>query len=537
MFNRNWLLAALVGMVLICESTALLCLECADTDTDTACSLGTGTPTPCTSPQETSCYLRNNDGKIERGCLTDLTATDPGECKTTGAKCVSCTGDSCNNDPWLKCHECDGETAECTGAQAAATGAALCPLFAKADQCFAKADGNKVTRGCKSSLPAGDDGCTDNEFCDYCNGNACNSMSGESLKVYTKCLMCKSQDGAKCEDGTAAAALCPNREDTCYSRVQDKVLERGCLSQLPEADQAKCKNEADSTCVTCSSEEGCNKQKWLKCHQCKEADTPKCAEEQTVDEAEFCKTHRETYNKCYERLENDKMVRGCENDLTTIGNACTGNSDCRTCQTNGCNREKASTLKTEDRCLQCTTSKDEDSTCLLGTASSTPCVKASEKKCYSKTDKDGVLTRGCFGDLTADEGLACTDKTCATCVNEGCNGKVFPTDRLRCYQCTTTDSDKTCSNQLTGEAKSSYCTLYKDGDKCYSRISEGVFERGCQSNLKAADPCDGLTAKQCLTCAGENCNGISEERLKNSAGQKAISSILVAAIVAFVVLK
>lgn len=169
---------------------------------------------------------------------------------------------------------------------------------------------------------------------------------------------------------------------------------------------------------------------------------------------------------------------------------------------------------------------------------------------------DGVLTRGCFGDLPANE--ACTDKTCATCVNEGCNGKVFPTDRLRCYQCTTTDSDKTCSNQLTGEAKSSYCTLYKDGDKCYSRISEGVckccrrysewtfriivcgfisVQRGCQSNLKAADPCDGLTAKQCLTCAGENCNGISEERLKNSAGQKAISSILVAAVVAFVVLK
>lgn len=535
MAGRNWLLAALVGMILIYESSALSCLKCLDTETDASCTAGTGTATACTITDDTLCYLRNNNGKIQRGCLKDLPAADQDKCKETGAECVTCAGDSCNKDPWLKCHACDGETAACTGTQDAA-GAALCPLFAKADQCYAKADGNKVTRGCKSSLPAVNDGCTDNKYCEFCNNDACNNLSGETLKTYTKCLMCTPLSDAKCEDGTATADECPKRDDTCYTRVQDKVLHRGCLSQLTEAEQTKCKNDVDTTCSTCTGEAGCNKDSWLRCHQCKETDAVTCAEEQTADKAEFCKNFREPYNRCYERMEGDKVVRGCETDLTTVGHACTDNRECRVCTDNACNNAKASTLKTEDRCLQCSTSKDDVSTCLLGTAPSTPCVKESQKKCYSKTDNEGVLKRGCYGDLTANEVTACTGKTCTTCEAEGCNGKVFPTDRLRCYQCKTTEADKTCSNQLTGEPKSSYCVLYKDEDKCYSRISEGVFERGCQSNLQKA-ACEGLTAKECLLCTGENCNSISEQKLRNSAGQKTISAILLAAVVAFVLLK
>lgn len=535
MASRNWLLAALVGMILIYESTALTCLKCKDTETDASCVAAVGTVSACTNTDDTLCYLRNNDGKIERGCLKDLPVAEQAECKEAGAKCVSCAGDSCNNDRWMKCHVCDGETAACTGTQEAA-GAALCPLFAKADQCYAKADENRVTRGCKSSLPAVDDGCTGNKNCEFCSDDGCNKLSGEALKTYPKCLTCTSLSDAKCEDATAAADECPNREDTCYTRVQDNVLHRGCLSQLAEADQTKCKNDVDSTCKVCSDVEGCNKDIWLRCHQCKETEDAPCAEKQTVEKAAFCKNFRDPYNRCYERLESDKVVRGCENDLTTVGNACTGYPECRTCPENGCNSAEATTLKTENRCLQCSTSKDDDLTCLLGTALSTPCVKVSGKKCYSRTNNDGVLTRGCYGDLTANEVTACTGKTCATCEAEGCNGKVFPTDRLRCYQCKTTEADKSCSNQLTGEPKSSYCVLYKDEDKCYSRISDGAFERGCQSNLKTA-ACEGLTAKECLLCSGENCNSISEERLKNSAGQKTISAIWLAVVAAFVVLK
>lgn len=534
MVSRNWMLATLVGMILIYESAALTCLKCKDTETDQSCSLGTGQGTACTATDETQCYLRNIDGKIERGCMKELDAAAQPECNLTGGKsCASCTGDNCNKDPWLKCHVCDGEAAACTNAQEAA-GSALCPLFAKDDQCYAKADGNKVTRGCKSSQLPTDD-CATNKLCDLCTGNGCNSLSGAALKTFPKCVTCTSMD-AKCEDGTATAVECDKRDDVCYTRVHEKVLHRGCVSKLAEADQTKCNNEKDATCLTCKGEEGCNKQSWLKCHQCKETDVATCAEAQTTDKAEFCTAYK-AGGRCYERMETgDKVVRGCETDLATADSPCKDNAKCRECTENGCNKEAATTLQSEDRCLQCSTSADADKTCLLGTATNQPCAKASQKKCYSKTDSEGVLKRGCHGDLAANDVTACNTKTCEICEGAGCNKEVFPKGRLRCYQCKTTESDKTCSEQLTGEAKSSYCTVYKDGEQCYSRISNGVFERGCQTDLKAA-ACEGLTAKECQACATENCNAVSETKLKSSAGQKALSSVLIAAVVALVAFK
>lgn len=533
MVSRSLLLTTLVASILICESAALSCLKCKDTDTDQTCSLGTGAATACTATDETMCYMRNNAGKIERGCMKDLEVAQQTACQLTGGQsCASCTGDSCNKDPWLKCHVCDGEAEACTKTQDA-TGAALCPLFTKADQCFAKVDGKKVTRGCQSNLLPTDD-CATNKLCYLCTVNGCNSLSDDALKTFPKCLTCNSLD-AKCDDGTATAAECPKQDDVCYSRVHEKALHRGCLSTLVEADQTKCKDAADATCQTCTDEDGCNKQSWLKCHQCKQTDVATCAEVQTVDKAEFCPAYKDG-NHCYERLETGNVVRGCETDLPKAESPCKDNRECRVCTEDACNKEAAATLQNQDRCLQCSTSVDAEKSCLLGTEASQPCAKVSEKKCYSKTDSDGVLKRGCQGDLTANEVTACTGKTCAICENEGCNNAVFPTDRLRCYQCKTTEADKSCSEQLTGVPKSSYCTLYKDGDQCYSRISGGVFERGCQSTLKAA-ACEGLTAKECQVCATENCNSVSETRLKNSAGQKAISSVLVAAVVALVLFK
>lgn len=533
MINRNWLLAILVGIVLISESTALKCMKCKDSETEN-CSQGPGTLTDC-AVDETLCFQRNEQGKIERGCMK---AEEQANCPTGGGKsCYSCNTEGCNNEPWLKCHVCDSSDAACVSAQEANKDSA-CSNFVLKDQCYAKVVDNKVTRGCKSSLATNGDVCTDNKYCDACSENGCNKQSIDELKAYPKCLECTSLNSANCEPGTVTPTECPKRDDSCYTLVGvDKILRRGCLSQLTVAEQNNCKtdNEKDTkTCAICNKD-GCNKLDWLKCHQCKETETTNCAEEQPDNAAEFCSAVRET-NRCYERLESGKMARGCETDLTTPGYACTDNTQCRVCIFNACNKEASSTLLTTERCLQCTTSKDTDGSCLLGTVLSTPCAKDSSNKCYSMTDNDGILTRGCQGDLTADQITKCATKTCTICENAGCNKNVFPTGRLRCYQCKTTDADKTCSQALTGESRSSYCKVYKDDDKCYSRITKGVFERGCQSDLKEAS-CEGLTAKECLLCTGENCNGISEEKLKGSAGQKAISSILVAAVVAFVVLK
>lgn len=534
MVNRNWLLVPLVGMVLIYESAALTCLTCKDTESDESCSQGSGQFLDC-GAGATFCYQRNNGGKIERGCSTELT---PGQevtnCQSTDSNsCFSCTSDSCNNAPWLKCHVCDSDVAECVGEQDT-NKANLCSNYLSTDQCYAKAVDNKVTRGCVSSLTTGEQACANNKYCEVCTGHGCNGLSSVGLKAYPKCLVCTSLD-PNCAEGTVAATECPNRDDTCYTLVKEKVLYRGCLSESTQEDQNKCKSDTDESCFTCENADGCNSLSWQKCHQCKETETTTCAEVQTDNNAGFCSAYRDL-NRCFERLESGKMVRGCETDLTTPGHPCTDNAQCRVCTSNGCNKEASATLLNKERCLQCITSEDTDGSCLLGTAISQPCAKDTQNKCYSKTNSEGVLKRGCHGDLTANEISECTGKTCTICENEGCNKDVFPTDRLRCYQCTTTETEKSCSGTLTGDPKSSLCTIYKDGDQCYSRITNGTFERGCQSSLKAA-ACEGLTAKECQLCASANCNTISEDKLKGSAGRNAISSILVAAVVSFVVFK
>lgn len=536
MVNRGRLLAALVGMVLIYEATALTCVKCKDTETDQTCGPATGkTPAACTDPQDT-CYMRNNGNKVERGCMKEdfPTGGQQPTCPTTeGESCMSCSVDGCNSAAWVKCHKCEETVNTCANEQQAAE-ATFCTKYVTADQCYAKVNEDKVSRGCKSDLPAApNDGCANNKYCNVCSGNGCNSLSGEKLKDFQKCLVCTST-AANCVDGTAVAEECGVLDDTCFTRLQGNVLERGCLSTLVAADQTKCKDAQDATCMTCTDSAGCNKQNWLKCHQCKETDVLTCAEAQTDDKAQFCKTYKDA-NQCYERLESGKVVRGCETDLATNENPCKDNTECRQCAVNACNKESAATLLNTDRCLQCTTSADADGSCLLGTAASQPCAKESAKKCYAKTDAAGVLKRGCQGDLTAAEVTACTGKTCELCETDKCS-KVFPTDRLRCYQCKS-DSDKACSDHLTGEAKSSYCKVYKtDGDKCYARIVDNVFERGCESNLKE-EACKGLGERECATCNTENCNQVSEERLKNSAGQKAVSSILVAIAMTLIIFK
>lgn len=531
MVNRSWLLTVLVGIVLIYEATALSCIKCKDTETDQTCALGTGkTPVACTDPQD-MCYMRNNGNKIERGCLKeDLPTTEQASCPPVeGQSCMSCSVDSCNNAAWVKCHTC-AETVNTCANEQALTGALYCSKYVSADQCFAKVvatDATKVTRGCTSDLPTTGDDCTGNKYCDVCTGDGCNSLPGTTLNTFPKCLVCTSAD-PKCVDFTSPAVECNKRDDVCFSRVKANVLERGCLSALSTVDQGTCQATNDATCVTCTGTEG-----WLKCHQCKESDAATCAAVQTDDKAEFCKAYKDG-NNCYERLETDKVVRGCENDLANNENACKDNTECRRCPDNACNKEVSTSLKNEDRCVQCTTSSDSDGSCLLGTAATQPCAKASTKKCYRQTDADGVLKRGCQGDLTPAEVTACATKTCDICETDKCT-KIFPADRLQCYQCNS-GTDKSCSEQLTGEPKSGYCNVYKAGDHCYSRIVNNVFERGCQSNLKAV-ACEGLGEKECATCTTANCNQVSEERLKNSAGQKAVSSILVAAAVAMILFK
>lgn len=243
--------------------------------------------------------------------------------------------------------------------------------------------------------------CKNVKYCETCEGDICNKLSKKTLQTYTKCHRCLSSD-PKCINGTTEATDCDRREDTCYSRIYskfliheyyaihvhnpilDNLLERNCLSILNQTDQAVCKLQNDTTCITCSNANGCNTENWLRCHQCKETADATCAAQQTdASRAQFCKNYKDG-NRCYERLESSKVVRGCETDLGTNKDPCEGNTQCRSCTNDACNKEAASTLESTDRCLQCRTDQDPAGSCLTGAAQAQPCARESGEECYSR---------------------------------------------------------------------------------------------------------------------------------------------------------
>lgn len=511
------------------ETKCVVCKSNDETDTDGSCLKGTKAEEVCANP-DGKCFSRIIEGGIlERGCRSTLTGDEQTAC--TGTQCQLCGTAGCNKDVFpenrAQCYRCQNTATDKTCSEEL-TGDAkseICAIYKEGDKCFSKVDNDVFQRGCQSDLGDNVNTCDGLNDCLECEGSNCNGLSEETLKKWAKCLQCDTEDEA-CIEAKVSAATCQEEGDSCTVRINNGKLERSCLSSLSAADQEKCNSATDLSCVTCTGA-GCNTQTWIKCHQCKESESATCnAAQEDASQATYCPKYKDN-NKCYERLESEKVVRGCESDLSE--EACSNSLECSDCNTNACNNAAASTLKTDQRCLQCSTASDAGGLCLAGTTSTLPCTKESESKCYFQIQADGHLKRGCKGELSAAEVTACTGDTCKICDVPSCNTGIYPTERLQCFQCKSTD-DESCVNELQGTEKSAVCKLYKADDKCYSRdVNDDQFERGCQSDLglDADDACKDLTDKQCRSCDETNCNAISKKVL-NGAGPVALNVMLLA---------
>uniref|UniRef100_A0A8D8I2A7 (northern house mosquito) hypothetical protein n=1 Tax=Culex pipiens TaxID=7175 RepID=A0A8D8I2A7_CULPI len=505
------------------------CVQCKSSeDADGSCLMGTKAEEICADP-DGKCYSRIiAGGVLERGCRSALTAQEQTAC--TGDQCNLCGDAGCNKGVFptdrLLCYQCESTTdASCSNELTGDAKAGVCKIWKAEDKCYSRVTAAlNFERGCQSDLGDNANVCDALNDCLECDGKNCNSLSEQKLKNRAKCLKCDSED-TSCVDATSeiVSANCDNVEDSCFVRVNNGKLERNCLQTLSEADQGKCKDTNDQSCVTCSAQ-GCNVEKWIKCHQCKESSSSTCNAAQVDDNAQFCANYK-VDNQCYERLESEKVVRGCANDLSEA--ACTNNLECRTCAESACNKAAANSLKTNQRCLQCSTASDDGGLCLAGTAASQACKKESGGKCFNQVQADGQLKRGCQGELTAAEVTACTGDSCKICDTADCNTGLFPANRLKCYQCKSL-ADESCTNELQGADKSLYCKLYVAQDKCYSRdANDKEFERGCQSDLGLnVEACKDLDEKHCKTCDEPDCNAISKIKL-NGAGAIALNVVLV----------
>lgn len=120
--------------------------------------------------------------------------------------------------------------------------------------------------------------------------------------------------------------------------------------------------------------------------------------------------------------------------------------------------------------------------------------------------------RGCFKEMLSD-GIDCLPQSvnCKQCSDNGCNGEVFPANRLSCFHCQSANTTDECYNNLDGNTELSHpCETYNFRDWCYFYIdSDKTIHRGCMSDQdEYTELCQGDPVK-CRTCQSSNCNAES----------------------------
>lgn len=332
---------------------------------------------------------------------------------------------------------------------------------------------------------------------------ACLLLLEEIIAAKISCIKCSSANDTNCARAKLEPTECAQEDDQCFFRIFNDNLIRGCYADLNAIEQASCDSNG-GMCVKCQ-QSGCNNAYWPRCHTCVENADVGCEDEQSdSSKASFCSVFKSD-NYCFASLNNDIVSRGCGSDYP---DCLTNRQTCQMCYNDGCNSLSKTGL-TESKCQKCYSLEDD---CIYGNSSAiiANCSRLGDP-CFT-TIRDGKIQRGCLD--FSDNVKLCSDPTDATCVAcQGANCNANPW--LRCHQCRVTDADKTCNEEKADQSKTTFCRNHQVNDRCYSRTVDGVFERGCQSDLGAnANACDNLDEKKCQLCAEPGCN-----KYKNSAEQ------------------
>lgn len=154
------------------------------------------------------------------------------------------------------------------------------------------------------------------------------------------CYVCSTNTDRNCliPEGSILMRDCNilANNNTCYSRIINREVERGCSSSLSREDFANCNSV--SNCQLCFDEgkQGrCNglifPEHRLHCHQCGGSINQTCGQEITSP-PQLCALY-EPEDQCYVSVVGDMVERGClsQNDYCRIGQTC------YTCDGNGCN--------------------------------------------------------------------------------------------------------------------------------------------------------------------------------------------------------
>lgn len=288
-----------------------------------------------------------------------------------------------------------------------------------------------------------------------CKAPSCISCSGgDKCNNQNICKSCNSDDDPKCaqtDASTANNAICDKTDSKCMISVLQNKTERGCVTdEIAKTctDEKKCKMCTGGACNL-----GIFPEDRRKCFQCNDT-IAACANVQGSSVALPCTQYEENDN-CYMYGSDEAHVtRGCLSDVGEQNKCAKSDEKCKICNANACNDLN---YKIEQSLL-CVNCSDKDQ-CPWGqqASSAKSCeqkiIYSAEGKCYTRTDENGVVTRGCFYDLDDAGQKACVAGTnCTTCTNaNGCNN--FDAQNFTCIRCRSDENDncRYLSTKITGE--------------------------------------------------------------------------------------
>ncbi|XP_053693947.1 uncharacterized protein LOC128741870 [Sabethes cyaneus] len=154
------------------------------------------------------------------------------------------------------------------------------------------------------------------------------------------CYVCSTRDTVNClvPDINIMMRECIAAANnfTCYTRIVNREVERGCFSTLSIEDHANCNNLNNcELCHDAVNQGRCNgavfPEHRLHCHQCTGTTNDTCGLEITTP-AQLCRLY-DAEDQCFVSVTGDMVQRGClsESDFCRVGQTC------HTCDGNGCN--------------------------------------------------------------------------------------------------------------------------------------------------------------------------------------------------------
>lgn len=265
--------------------------------------------------------LFGDDGNVNyRDCYSDSVTGTRELCDDSSQlTCTKCTTNRCNQEKvrrGTKCLKCQGT--ECFNPTIPAD------VVDCTSTCYIGTNvRGETVRDCTSAISNSNTcGSTDDGIntCITCSDDFCNAIT---FPLKNR-LMCQTCSGDNC-DGESEYCDVINTSERCitvFATSMDMVIERGCSSRIQNNNICQ---QTIGNCITCGTDECNNATSKLnkQCLSCDSSIDANCVIKPLAVSSKTCKTG------CYTRLNGEKLVRGCLEDLGTM--QCNTINNCKAC--------------------------------------------------------------------------------------------------------------------------------------------------------------------------------------------------------------